>query len=84
MKNSGQGEQQTLSQITMEVVWRWTDGVKDSKGINKERITPSRQERGNTEEEHQGLERRSPGHSDETIMGENGRTDGMQDNIQVS
>ena len=42
----------------MEVVWRWTDGVKDSKGINKERITPSRQERGNTEEEHQGLERR--------------------------
>ena len=68
-----------LSQITVEVVWRWTDGVKDSKGkkINKERITPSRQERGNTQEEHQGLERRSPGHSDETVMGENGRTDGM-------
>lgn len=74
------------SQITMEVVWRWTDGVKDSKDkkINKERITPSRQERADTEEEHHGLERRSPGHSDETIMGENGRTDGMQDNIQVS
>ena len=68
-----------LSQITVEVVWRCTDGVKDSKGkkINKERITPSRQERGNTEEEHQGLERRSPGHSNETVMGENGRTDGM-------
>ena len=47
-----------LSQITVEAVWRWTDGVKDSKGkkINKERITPSRQERGDTEEEYQGLE----------------------------